>query len=69
MAQLVFVILILWLAIYPVDSAIQFLNNRHQEIQNRTNLHLEPHNYQIYYVNIGDLRHHYRNSVADVHAG
>ena len=26
--QLVFVILILWIAIYPVDSAIQLLNNR-----------------------------------------
>ena len=27
-AQLVLVILILWIAIYPVDSAIQLLNNR-----------------------------------------
>ena len=26
--QLVCVILILWIAIYPVDSAIQLLNNR-----------------------------------------
>ena len=28
--QLVLVILILWIAIYPVDSAIQLLNNRAQ---------------------------------------
>ena len=27
-AQLVFVIPILWIAIYPVDSVIQLLNNR-----------------------------------------
>ena len=29
--QLVFIILIHWIAIYPVDSAIQLLNNRGQE--------------------------------------
>ena len=29
-AELVVVMLILWIAIYPVDSAIQLLNNRHQ---------------------------------------
>ena len=29
-----------------------------QEKQNRTNLHLEPHDYRINYVNI-DLRHEY----------
>ena len=29
--QLVFIILIHWIAIYPVDSSIQLLNNRGQE--------------------------------------
>ena len=32
--------------------------------QNRTNLHLESHDYRIYYVNI-DLRHQYGISVAE----
>ena len=31
--QLVFVILIRWIAIYPVDSAIQLLNNRGQNTE------------------------------------
>ena len=37
--------------------------NRPEDTQNWTNLYLEPHNYWIYYVNIG-LRHQYGISVA-----
>ena len=37
--------------------------NRPGETQNWTNLHLEPHDYGIYYENI-DLRHQYGISVA-----
>ena len=36
--------------------------NRPEDTQNWTNLYLEPHEYQIYYVNI-DLHHQYGISV------
>ena len=39
--------------------------NRPGETWNWTNLHLEPHDYRIYYVNI-DLRHQYGISVAEL---
>ena len=35
------------------------------DTENWTNLYLEPHDYQIYYVNI-DLRHQYRISVTEL---
>ena len=38
--------------------------NRPEDTQNQTNLYLELHDYQIYYVNI-DLRHQYGISVAE----
>ena len=38
--------------------------NRPGETYNWTNLHLEPHDYRIYYVNI-DLRHQYGISIAE----
>ena len=38
--------------------------NRPEDTKNWTNLYLEPHDYQIYYVNI-DLRHQYGISVAE----
>ena len=38
--------------------------NRPEDTQNWTNLYLEPHNYWIYYVNIG-LRHQYGISAAE----
>ena len=39
--------------------------NRPEDTKNWTNLYLEPHDYQIYYVNI-DLRHQYGISVAEL---
>ena len=39
--------------------------NRPEESKNRTNFHLGPHDYRIYYVNI-DLRHQYGISVVEV---
>ena len=41
--------------------------NRPGETLNWTNLLLEPHNYQIYYVNV-DIRHQYGISLADSQA-
>ena len=38
--------------------------NRPEDMQNWTNLYLEPHDYRIHYVNI-DLRHQYGISVAE----
>ena len=38
--------------------------NRPEDMQNWTNLYLEPHDYRIYYVNI-DLPHRYGISVAE----
>ena len=38
--------------------------NRPEDMQNWTNLYLEPHDYRIYYVNI-DLHHRYGISVAE----
>ena len=42
----------------------KFYPSRSEKTQNQTNLHLEPHDYLIYYVNI-DLRHHYGISVVE----
>ena len=47
-----------------MQKITKLYHNQPGETSNQTNLHLEPHIYPIYYVNI-DLRHQYGISVAE----
>ena len=49
---------------FHTDDVKSIWNLVYLFIENQTNLHLEPHDYRIYYVNI-DLRHQYGISVAE----
>ena len=54
-------------AIARSQKNTKLCHNRPGETENRTNLHLDPYDYFIYYVNV-DLRHQYGISVTEAQA-